>query len=38
VGATVRAAFLFMIEGDKITGIDLVMDPEHLAGLAVALD
>jgi len=38
VGAQVRAAFLFMIERGKITGIDLVMNPGHLAELAVKID
>lgn len=35
VGGRVLAAFLFTIEGDKITGIDIVMDPAHLAELEV---
>lgn len=38
VGAQVRAAFLFAIERGKITGIDLVMNPEHLAEIAVKID
>lgn len=38
VGAQVRAAFLFTIERDKITGIDLIMNPGHLAELAVKID
>jgi hypothetical protein len=38
VGAWVRAAFLFTIERGIITGIDLIMNPEHLAELAVKID
>ncbi len=34
----VRAAFVFTIERDKITGIDLVMDPGHLGELDVKID
>jgi RNA polymerase sigma-70 factor (ECF subfamily) len=37
-GGRVRAAFLFTIEGGKIVGIDLVMDPGHLAELDVTLN
>lgn len=33
----VRAAFVFTIEHDKITGIDLIMDPVHLAELDVTI-
>lgn len=38
VGGQVRAAFLFTIKGEKITAIDLVMDPGHLAELDVRID
>jgi len=38
VGAQIRAAFLFTIEYGKIVGIDLVMDPEYLAELAVKIE
>ena len=38
VGGQVRAAFLFTIRGEKITGVDLVMDPGHLAELDVKID
>jgi RNA polymerase sigma-70 factor (ECF subfamily) len=38
VGNQVRTAFLFTIEQGKITGIDLIMDPVHLAALAVKID
>jgi RNA polymerase sigma-70 factor (ECF subfamily) len=38
VGGQVRAAFLFTIKGDKITGIDIVMDPGHIAELDVKID
>lgn len=34
----VRAAFVFTIERGKIAGIDLVMEPEHLAALDVKVD
>jgi hypothetical protein len=34
-GLQVRAAFIFTIERDRIAGIDLVMEPEHLAALDV---
>ncbi|MGH9524785.1 MAG: sigma-70 family RNA polymerase sigma factor [Terriglobales bacterium] len=34
----IRAAFLFAIEGGRITGIELIMNPRHLAELAVQLD
>jgi RNA polymerase sigma factor (sigma-70 family) len=35
VGGLVRAAFVFSIEEDKITAIDIVMDPARLAQLDV---
>jgi hypothetical protein len=38
VGHQVRAAFLFTIEHDKVTRIELVMDPRHLEELEVKLD
>ena len=38
VGGQVRAAFLFTIKGDRIAGVDLVMDPGHLAELDVKID
>ena len=38
VGTQVRTAFLFSVDGGKITGIDLIMDPVHLAELAVQMD
>jgi RNA polymerase sigma-70 factor (ECF subfamily) len=38
VGAQVRAAFLFTIERGKITEIDLIMNPGHLAEFAVKID
>jgi hypothetical protein len=38
VGGQVRAAFLFTIERGKIAGIDLIMDPGHLAELDVKID
>jgi len=37
VGGQVRAAFVFTIGGGVITGIDLMMNPEHLAELHVEL-
>ena len=37
MGGQVRAAFLFTIEDGKIAGIDLVMDPAHLAELEVEI-
>lgn len=38
MGGRVLAAFIFTIEGDKITGIDIVMEPAHLAELDVQID
>jgi len=38
VGGRVRAAFVFTIDGGAITGIDLMMNPEHLAELDVQID
>jgi RNA polymerase sigma factor (sigma-70 family) len=38
VGAQVGAAFLFTIEHGKITAIDLIMNPGHLAELDVKID
>jgi RNA polymerase sigma-70 factor (ECF subfamily) len=37
MGGRVLAAFLFTIEGDKIAGIDIVMEPTHLAELDVKI-
>ena len=37
VGAQVRTAFLFSIERGKIAGIELIMNPEHLAELEVRI-
>jgi RNA polymerase sigma factor (sigma-70 family) len=37
-GAQIRAAFLFTIVRGKITGIDVIMNTEHLAELAVTID
>jgi RNA polymerase sigma-70 factor (ECF subfamily) len=34
----VRSAFLFTIEEGRISGIDLIMDPEYLAGLEMVVD
>jgi len=30
--------FVLLIEGGRITAIDLVMEPEHLARLSVKID
>jgi RNA polymerase sigma-70 factor (ECF subfamily) len=38
IGGQVRAAFVFSIRGDKITGIDVIMAPWHLAELRVKID
>ena len=38
MGGQVRTAFVFTIESDKITGIDLIMDPQRLAELDVRAD
>lgn len=38
MGGQVRSAFVFTIERDKITAIDLIMDPERLAELDVRVD
>lgn len=38
VGGQVRAAFLFTIEGDRISGISLIMDPTRLSELDVNID
>ncbi len=38
MGGQVRSAFVFTIERDKISGIDLIMDPERLAELDVRVD
>jgi len=35
MGGRVRSAFVFTIEGGKITAIDLVMEPAHLAELDI---
>jgi RNA polymerase sigma-70 factor (ECF subfamily) len=37
MGGTVRAAFVFTVDGDKIAAIDLVMDPQRLGELDVQL-
>jgi RNA polymerase sigma-70 factor (ECF subfamily) len=37
-GGHVRAAFAFAFEGSRITGIDIIMNPAHLAELDVQLD
>jgi hypothetical protein len=38
MGGQVRTAFVFAIEHGKITGIDLIMDPAHLAELDVKIE
>lgn len=38
VGGQVLAAFLFAINRDKISGVDVVMDPSHLAELDVQIE
>ncbi|HEY2590460.1 MAG TPA: YciI family protein [Steroidobacteraceae bacterium] len=38
VGGQVRAAFLFIIGADKISEIELIMDPAHLSTLDVKID
>lgn len=38
MGGQVRSAFVFTIERDKITAIDLVMEPTHLAELDIRID
>jgi RNA polymerase sigma-70 factor (ECF subfamily) len=38
VRGQVRSAFVFTIAGGKITGIDLVMDEEHLAALEIEIE
>jgi RNA polymerase sigma factor (sigma-70 family) len=38
MGGQVRAAFVFTIEHARITGIEIVMAPEHLAELDVRID
>jgi len=37
MGGKVRSAFLFTFAGGRITGIDLIMEPEQLAALDVKL-
>lgn len=37
MGGRVLAAFRFTIEGEKITGIDIIMEPAHLAELDVKI-
>ncbi|HEY4178275.1 MAG TPA: sigma-70 family RNA polymerase sigma factor [Kofleriaceae bacterium] len=37
VNGVVKSAFVFTLDGDKITGIDLVMEPVDLAGLDVVV-
>jgi RNA polymerase sigma-70 factor (ECF subfamily) len=38
IGGLVRAAFVFTTEGGKISDIDVIMDPGHLAELEVKID
>jgi hypothetical protein len=38
VRGQVRSAFVFTIAGGKITGIELVMDDEHLRALDIDID
>jgi RNA polymerase sigma-70 factor (ECF subfamily) len=38
IGGQVRAAFVFSIRGDKITGIEVIMAPKQLAELRVKID
>jgi RNA polymerase sigma-70 factor (ECF subfamily) len=38
MGGQVRSAFVFTIDGDKITAIDLIMEPAHLAELDIKID
>jgi RNA polymerase sigma-70 factor (ECF subfamily) len=38
IGGRVQSAFLFTIEGAKITGVDIVMEPAHLAELDMKID
>jgi RNA polymerase sigma-70 factor (ECF subfamily) len=38
VGGQVRAAFVFTIEVDRISAIEIIMDPTHLAELEVKVD
>jgi RNA polymerase sigma factor (sigma-70 family) len=38
MGGRVLTAFVFTIEHDKITGIEVVMDPARIAGLDVKID
>lgn len=38
IGGRVQSAFVFTIEGGRIIGIDIVMDPAHLADLEVKID
>jgi RNA polymerase sigma-70 factor (ECF subfamily) len=38
VGTQIRAAFLFTVERGIITGIELIMNPEHLAEFTVKID
>jgi RNA polymerase sigma-70 factor (ECF subfamily) len=37
-GGRVRSAFVFTLSGDKISGIDLLMQAERLAQLDIALE
>jgi hypothetical protein len=37
MGGKPRVVFSFTIEGDRIVGIDLLADPEKLAGLDLAI-
>ena len=38
MGGQVKSAFVFAIEDGKIVEIDLVMDPSHIAALAISVD
>jgi RNA polymerase sigma factor (sigma-70 family) len=38
MGGRIRSAFVFTIEGRKISGIDLIMDPGHLSELDVKIE
>lgn len=38
IGGQVRAAFVFTIEGARITGIDIITEPANLAELEVKID
>jgi hypothetical protein len=38
VGGQVRAAFVFTIDGGKISAIEIIMEPARLAELSVMID